>query len=392
MSTLLVSEVFPPQTGGTARWFWEIYRRLPRKEYLIAAGLDKRQEEFDRTHDLRVLRLPLALQSWGICGPSGLRAYFQAVRRLYRIICTQGVRQLHCGRCLPEGLMARLLQCSMGIPYICYVHGEEMKFAAASRELAWLTRWVLRGANFVIANSRNTQAILTKEWRCRPGRIRLMHPGVDTQQFVPVPKDPKVRASLGWGDRPVILTAGRLQKRKGHDTLILALDSVRRTVPDVLYAILGDGEERKCLEALVARTGMERHVQFLGEADDRTLVKCYQQCDLFVLPNRQVGQDIEGFGIVLVEAQACGKPVVAGTSGGTADTMRVPDTGRVVCCDGQHDLAALLTELLSAPNRLEEMGRAARQWAAEQFDWGQLSQRAARIFREMTAENKTVAV
>src|SRR5205814_3092690 len=119
---------------------------------------------------------------------------------------------------------------------------------------------------------------------------------------------------------------------------------------------------------------------FLGELDDATLLCCYQQCDLFVLPNRQVGRDIEGFGIVLLEAQACGKAVVAGASGGTAETMRIPETGRVVPCEGPEELAALVIEMLSDGARLAHMGLAARRWVVEQFDWGALTRRAERLF------------
>ncbi len=179
----------------------------------------------------------------------------------------------------------------------------------------------------------------------------------------------------------MVLTVGRLQKRKGHDHLIPALRVVRQAVPDVLYAIVGDGEERDGLEALAEREGLSGHVRFHGELPDEALVACYQQCDLFVLPNRQVGRDIEGFGMVLVEAQACGKPVVAGTSGGTAETMSVPETGRLVAADDVAQLADVLVTLLrDAPGR-ERMGRAARRWAVEHFDWEQLSRQAAGLFR-----------
>src|SRR5262249_25437245 len=151
--------------------------------------------------------------------------------------------------------------------------------------------------------------------------------------------------------------------------MIRALSAVRQRIPDVLYAILGDGEERPALQALAAAAGLAAQVQFLGELGEDALVPCYQQCDLFVLPNRQVGRDIEGFGIVLLEAQACAKPVVAGTSGGTAETMQIPDTGRVVPCDGPEELAAVVGDLLADRAGLEAMGQAARQWVVGRFDW-----------------------
>jgi phosphatidyl-myo-inositol dimannoside synthase len=380
MTTLLISEIFPPKTGGSGRWFWEVYRRLPREEFLIAAGEDPRQLEFDQTHDLRVVRLPLGLDSWGLRSVRGLWGYWQANRKLRPLVRSAGVRMVHCGRCLPEGLMALTLKSLGGPPYVCYVHGEEMNYASASRELGWLTRRVLRGANFLIANSHNTARLLREEWGLPPEQVRLLHPGVDTRRFVPAERDPGVRAELGWGERPVLLTVGRLQKRKGQDHMIRALRKVRQAIPDILYVIIGDGEERGYLEELVTREGLDEHVRLAGEVDDRQLIRCYQQCDLFVLANRQVGKDIEGFGMVLLEAQACGKPVIAGKSGGTGETMQVPETGRLVDGNRLDELADTVVELLTDPGRLARMGKAARKWTVEGFDWTALSEQAAELF------------
>jgi phosphatidyl-myo-inositol dimannoside synthase len=381
VTSLLISEIFPPKNGGSGRWFWEIYRRLPREQFVIAAGENPQQKEFDQSHDLRVVRVPLAMPAWGLRSWQGLKGYWRALRRLRPLLRSEGVRRIHCGRCLPEGVMAWALKWWTGIPYVCYVHGEDVNTATESGELSWLVRRVLRGADFAIPNSRNTMRLLQEEWGLPAERVRLLYPGVDTQRFMPADRDPHVRARLGWGDRPIVLTVGRLQKRKGQDQMIQALHTVRETLPDVLYAIVGDGEERVVLEDLVAREGLGRHVQFLGEPDDEQLVRCYQQCDLFVLPNRQVGKDIEGFGMVLLEAQACGKPVVAGDSGGTAETMRIPDTGRVVCCDGPHELAALVAELLADRERRSAMGEQARRWVEERFDWTVLSRQAESLFQ-----------
>ena len=389
MKWLLVSENFPPKTGGSSRWFWGIYRRLPRADFVVAAGEDPRQEAFDRTHDLPVERLPLMLRTWALASFGGLAGYGRAVWRLRRMVREHEVGMVHCGRCLPEGVIALALKAWTGIPYLCYAHGEEVNRAPArgggglldSRELRWLTGRVLRGAALVLANSRNTERILRTEWRLPAERVRVLHPGVDTRRFTPAPRQPAVRARLGWGDRPVILTVGRLQKRKGHDQLVRALAAIRRSIPSVLYAIVGDGEERGFLEQLVAREGAGDHVRFLGAVADDTLIACYQQCDLFILPNRQVGDDIEGFGMVLLEAQACGKPVVAGASGGTAETLRVPETGRLVCCDGPDELAAVAVDLLADPARLGRMGQSARRWVVERFDWTALSRQAEALFR-----------
>ena len=117
---------------------------------MIAAGEDPRQEAFDATHDLPVVRLPLCPASWGICNPYGLRGYARAVRRLLPLVRSHRIDVVHCGCCLPEGLMGLAIRLRTGLPYVCYVHGEERCFAAASRELGWLSGWVLRRAQFVI--------------------------------------------------------------------------------------------------------------------------------------------------------------------------------------------------------------------------------------------------
>jgi phosphatidylinositol alpha-1,6-mannosyltransferase len=386
VSILLISEVFPPKTGGSARWFWEIYRRLPRHNILIAAGEDKRQRGFDQSHEIRVYRTPLTMKAWGLRSFHGLFGYWRAVRRLQRLVRTGQVTVVHCGRCLPEGVMALALKLLCGTPYVCYVHGEDVNSASLSRELTWLARRVLHGAEFVIPNSRNTERILVQEWDLPAERLRLLYPGVDTKCFAPARRDDEVRDRLGWMDRTVLLTVGRLQKRKGHDHLILALKAIRQSIPNVLYAIVGDGDEHEYLRQLVASENLGNCVQFLDEVEDQVLRECYQQCDLFVLPNREIDRDIEGFGMVLLEAQACGRPVVAGMSGGTAETMRIPDTGRIVCCDRPEPLAALLVELLSDRDSLDRMGDAARSWVVEQFDWENLACQAARLF-SLTSES-----
>lgn len=378
--TLLVSENFPPKVGGSGRWLWELYRRLPREGYVIAAGEDSRQGDFDRTHDLRVFRLPLSMRTRGMVSFHGLKGYLRGVRRLWRLVRQKNVRTIHCGRCLPEGWMAWIVRRFTGVPYLLFVHGEEMNTASTSRELTWMARRVLGGARLIIANSRNTETILRNEWCAPPERIRVLHPGVDTQRFVPAPRDETPRAQLGWGSRPVLLTVGRLQKRKGHDRLISALPAIRQQFPDILYAIVGGGEERPALDRLVAENGLKGHVQFMGEVADDQLVACYQQCDLFVLPNRQIGRDIEGFGMVLLEAQACGKPVVAGASGGTAETMQLGTTGEIVPCEDPTLLADTVVRLLADPDRLIAMGATGRAWCEANFDWEILVQRAQDIF------------
>ncbi len=390
--TLLVSEIFPPRIGGSGRWFWEIYRRLPREAFRVAAGEDPNQDAVDRDADLAIHRLPLTFPT-RFLRPRSLPGYRAAWKRLRRLVRDEGIEVVHCGRAVPEGLLGLALKLGAGVDYAVFAHGEEVNLSNpeprpprlsrrvyGSRELAAMVGLVLSKADYLVANSDSTRAILTGRWGLPRARLRRLYPGVDTRLFRPAAADDGVRARLGWTGRRVVLTVGRLQKRKGHDVLIAALPAIRERLPDVLYAIAGDGEERPALERRARELGVAGSVQFLGEPNDAELVRCYQQCDLFALPNRAIGGDIEGFGIVLLEAQACGRPVLAGASGGTAETLREGETGRIVACEEPAGLAAAVVEMLSDSDWLARAGTAAREWAVATFDWEIAAGRAAEIF------------
>jgi phosphatidylinositol alpha-1,6-mannosyltransferase len=162
--------------------------------------------------------------------------------------------------------------------------------------------------------------------------------------------------------------------------LIRALPAIRVRFPDVLYAIAGEGWELEYLERLVAEHAVGDLVQFRGIPADDELIQCYQQCDVFALPSRQIGWDLEGFGIVLLEAQACGKVVIAGRSGGTADTLDPGVTGELVDCTAPEHLADTIVALLTETERTRAMGARARQFVVDRFDWTVLSQQARELF------------
>lgn len=383
MSTLLISDIFPPKTGGSGRWFWEVYRRLPREHYVLAAGEHPKAAAFDSEHAARVVRLPLEMRNRSPRSFASLKHYLRTARAVRGIVKRERVAMIHAARPLSEGLVARLVKLRTGTPYVCYSHGEDINIATTSRELRWLTNRVLRGATAVIANSNFTRELLLKEWAMPPERVKLLHPGADCTYFCPAEPDAAARERLGWTGRRVVLTAGRLQRRKGQDTLIEVTARLRERFPDLLLAIIGDGEEKARLSDMVTRLGVSNHVKFMGELSDADLLHCYQQCDLFALANRTIGKDVEGFGMVLVEAQSCGRPVLAGASGGTAETLRPGESGVVVPCDRPDEPTAALAELLADPAKLSAMGRAGRAWVTGKFDWPILAAEAQKVFAEL---------
>ena len=381
MTVLLLSENFPPVVGGSARWLWEIYRRLPGAEVCVAAGRCAGDSDFDRSHDLDVTRMPLSFAGVGVRSLLGWRRYRDARRTVRALATRAGATAVHCARVLPEGWIAA----GTGLPFGIFAHGEEFASYASSRELTWMARRIMPRAALFIANSRHTAALLERDWSVSAARLAVVSPGVDTARFVPAPRDDAARAALGWNDRLVVLTVGRLQRRKGHDRMIEAVALLREQFPTLLYAIVGDGAERADLEALVRRAGLSAHVRFHGVLDDVALVRAYQQCDLFILPNRTDGSDFEGFGMVLLEAQACARAVVAGDSGGTAEALRAGETGVVVDCRRGDTLAAAVAALLRDPARCEQMGVAGRQWTARACSFDVLAPQMAAVLERITA-------
>ena len=147
MKALLITAVFPPHVGGSGRWFWEIYRRLPREEVMVAAGAHPRQAEFDLSHDLKIIRMPMQMPSWGLANRRSFPKYLGNYFRLSQIVRRNKIDQIHCGCLLPEGFWAWMLHRRFGIPYLCYVHGEEIGILRQSRELKWMMNRVLGSAS-----------------------------------------------------------------------------------------------------------------------------------------------------------------------------------------------------------------------------------------------------
>jgi phosphatidyl-myo-inositol dimannoside synthase len=382
VTILVLSEVFPPKVGGSGRWLWELHRRLEGHEVHVVCGATPGDAGFDASSALPIHRIPLRFTNWGVLNPRGGFEYLRAFARLNRLVARIRPDVIHCARCVPEGLLAFMVKRRRGVAFRCFAHGEELTLSDTSHELRRLTRLAASGAASFIANTQHTKQLLVKIARAPNEKVAVLHPGVDTTLYKPSAPDPATRERLGWTGRRVVLTVGALVKRKGQDMLIRALPAIRQRCPDVLYVIVGEGWARPYLQALVAEHGVEDLVQFRGMPDDTELIECYQQCDLFALPNRRVDGDIEGFGIVLIEAQACGKPVIAGRSGGAPETLEPGRTGELIECGTPDELARVVPALLMDHARLATLGARARQSAVERFDWTVLTRQAEDLFRD----------
>jgi phosphatidylinositol alpha-1,6-mannosyltransferase len=183
----------------------------------------------------------------------------------------------------------------------------------------------------------------------------------------------------------VLLTVARLVPRKGHDTVIRALEKIVLASPETVYVIAGEGSERARLEALVAELGLAGNVRFAGLVPDTELADFYNLCDLFVHMNRNVNGDLEGFGIVFLEAAACGKPVIAGKSGGTYAAVADGGSGYLLEPEDHDALANTVLRLWSDPGEMRRLGEVGRARATE-FDWDRSARKLLELNRRLADE------
>lgn len=366
--TLLLSENFPPIDGGSGRWFWELYSRLPKDKVIVCAHDIEGGVDFDSRHDVTVIRIPLRSAEWGFKSIAGLKFYWSCITTVRKIIKEHQIEEVHCGRVLHEGVTAWIIKLLTGVPFRCFVHGEDIETAATSREQALLVKQVCKHATSLVCNSYNSKHLLKTLGFSQGENAVVLHPGVDTGKFKPSPIDNRFRKDVGWGENSLtLLTVGRLQQRKGQDFLIQALPEIRKIHPNIHYAIVGRGEEETRLRQLVEEFSLEQCVSIHTDFNDEQLVRAYQQCDIFILPNRTIGNDIEGFGMVLVEAQACGKPAIAGRSGGTSETLLENETGSVIDCSSPDQIVQQLPAAIVLCKTLDS--DSVYQYACTQFNW-----------------------
>jgi phosphatidylinositol alpha-1,6-mannosyltransferase len=326
---------------------------------------------------LTVVRRPLATSRWGLLDPAALWHHLRLAFQL-RMSFSSRNTVIHCGRALPEGVAAFLARMLWGSRYVCWAHGEDLTGALASREFTLLTKLVYRCASAALANSRNTASLLEGLGVSRD-KIHVVYPAVDAERFHPGVDGSEVRRKYAGDGDVLLLSVGRLQRRKGHDIAIRAIAALRDALPRLRYVIAGDGEERARLEGLVAEHQVGDRVFFAGVVADADLPAYYAACDVFLLPNRVDDGDIEGFGIVFLEAAASGRPVIGGDSGGVPEAVERDLTGLLVDGANVDAVSSAIRELATSETLRKAMGVAGRRRAVDGFSW----QRAAAIVSEL---------
>jgi phosphatidylinositol alpha-1,6-mannosyltransferase len=283
--------------------------------------------------------------------------------------------------------VAQCVKSFSSVPYLLYAHGEEILISRSSEKLRFLSAKVYGSAAAIIANSHHTKALL-EDVGVRSEKIHVIYPGVDPENFRANREIVlQIRQRYNLGESPVLLTVGRLQRRKGQDMVIRALPHILRKFPTVKYIIAGTGEEASSLQQLAYNVGVGEKVIFAGYVPDSEQGAYYAACDVFVMPNRQIGPDIEGFGMVFLEAGAAGKPVIGGRSGGTGEAIIEGKTGLRIDGTDIEEIATAVRTLLADPARAQAMGEAGRRRVEEEFNWETVVQRT-RLLSSAVAEKR----
>lgn len=377
MPYLVITELFLPTKGGTAVWFDAVYRRLGGKDVHIVTAKVPNAEAHDADHPNSVHRLSLSRVPW--LRPESLAMYL----KLFACSIMLGLRHrfeaIHAGRALPEGLVGWLVARLTGLPVVIYAHGEELTGWGRGKKYKAM-RFVLRHADHVVANSDYTCQVLVEMGVARE-RIVIINPGVDVDRFRPGLPAGDLRDSIGLapGAR-LLLSVGRLSRRKGFDMVIRSLPEIRAAGHDVHYVVVGVGEDLAYLEGIADAAGVRERVHLLGHVPMDDLPRWYNAADLFVLVNREIDGDTEGFGLVFLEAAACGKASLAGTAGGTGSAVLEGVSGiRVDGCD-QKAVAAAICGLLGDPAQLESLADRAMLRARNEFAWDVVAARTRSAF------------
>jgi phosphatidylinositol alpha-1,6-mannosyltransferase len=305
------------------------------------------------------------------------------IRRARELMRDRGATRVLFGAAAPLGLISDSLR-GVGAEHIVgLTHGHEA---------AWASLPGSRQALRIIGERTDTITFLGEYTRVRiagalgeraAGRMRQLVPGVDDEVFHPrnLAAGLAVREGYGLADRPVVVCVSRLMPRKGQDTLIEALPLLQRRIPDAALLIVGGGPHREQLQRATVELGLERDVVLTGTVPWAELPAHYAAGDVFAMPcrTRNRGLDVEGLGIVYLEASATGLPVVAGDSGGAPDAVLEGETGYVVPGGDPKAVAERLAELLADPELRSRLGAQGRTWIEAKWRWPLISDRLSML-------------
>ena len=357
---LLVTNDFPPRPGGIQSFLYGLVSRMPADDVVVYTSQWRGWEEWDAQQPFAIVREQTSV----LLPTAGVR------RRAIALMQQHDCDAVWFGAAAPLGLLAPALRRAGAQRIIATTHGHEAGWAT-SPGARQVLRHIAGAVDVVTYLGDYTRSKLARAvGRRHTAKLHRLSPGVDTTVFRPG-LGGDVRRALALQDRPVAVCVSRLMPRKGQDMLIRAWPRVQHQVPGAALLLVGGGPSRGRLERLAESKGVVQSVVFTGSVDWPLLPAYYGAGDIFAMPcrTRLSGLDVEGLGIVFLEAAACELPVVAGDSGGAPDAVADGVTGHVVDGRSTDDVTSRIVELLKQPDDAAEMGQRGRAWVEQRWSW-----------------------
>lgn len=375
---ILITGNFPPEIGGISHYLYEIVRHIPGEQVDVVGLPTPGSDSFDANQRFCVRRLALPRQ-WSAASPA-----FKFLAPFYfaQLLKKEGAGLVLCGQAhhtlmLPAWLNWRFT----GTPYALFSYGLDL-LKPQTRRYKRLFNFLLAEARLVFGDSRAATDI-ARNLGVPADRLCVLNPSIDPAQLQGQFSAEEVRKRHSLENKRCILTVGRLVERKGHDTVISVLPTILKAIPEAHYLIVGRGPHEAVLRRLVEERHLERYVTFAGNIPDGELPGYYQACDVFAMISRELPHkgDIEGFGIVYLEANYFGKPVVAGRSGGVPDAVIHGKTGLLVDPADPKETAKAIIELLRDEALARNLGQIGKERVLREFSSAAAAEKMLSVLR-----------
>lgn len=386
-SDLLLTYSFPPVGGGLARWMAEVARRYPAPGLVVSTGQHPDSQDVDGTMPCGVDRVPLPLKQLRT-----LQGLLLWSRRAAVLARNHHSRFIWCGDIHHAGYPAKWTLERVGTPYGVLLHGADLLILQHEIHRSALKRRtahaILGSAAVLVANSEWTRGLtlaVLRELELPTGddRVRCVPLGTDPSFFRPGAASDAVRLRYGLDDGRWLLSVARLAPERGIDTVLRAVALLDGDERDVRYAVVGAGEGRRDLEALIDQLGLDGRVKLLGGVPDADLPALYDLAEVYVGASRKPALSVDGFGLTIAEAASCGTPVVAARSGGIPEAVKDGVTGILVDAERPDEVAGAVRRLLRDPELAQRMGAAGRQAIETHYNWDRVARDLATIADEV---------
>ena len=363
-TTLFITNDFGPRAGGIETFVHGLIERLPRGSVIVYTSAQPESDKFDAKW-LSEFGVEVVRDRSKILLPTP-----RVIKACQKLVKSRKLTRVAFGAAAPLGIMARSMRSAGAEKIVALTHGHEVWWAKVP-PFTFAIRYMSKNIDAITYLGDYTRSEISKALsKADSNKLVQIAPGIDVDHFIPTDSS-KLRAELGLTDKSVIISVGRLVHRKGQDKLIAALPAIKSAVPNVHLVLVGVGPHQDYLEKLARKLKVSDCVTFIGRINYAELPYYICLGDIFAMPSRSrfFGLEVEGLGIVYLEASACGLPVVGGKSGGAPDAVLVGETGVVVDGTSPSEIAEACIDLLSNPELCALMGANGRAWIIENWRW-----------------------